>query len=285
MTSIFSKATIRFLAGRCVENLQFDIEWLTSRLPLSVSERFLYIARKYFAIVGNRRQIKFLGHKFSYDNRLAPALLQTYPKEIEDIAQCVDLRALSTVFDVGANVGQFGWTLKSVCPSVHIFSFEPNPIIFPLLESNASRLSNWRVFNFGLGRQRKKIPFFFVPGKSAQGSAFKNNSAQNLQPQCIETLEIEVRELDRATLSEQSLPEQVDLLKVDVEGYELEALRGLSQIHWEHLFIEVSESREGGVTVAAVIELAEQIWKKTPRLVWEGTTSSTTRNVLFQMPK
>lgn len=284
--SLLSKPLkVNFLLSRFLENLKFDLNWMRNRLPIGVKARAHYLFDKYAAILRDKRKINYLGHTFTYDNRLAPALLQTYPQEIEELNASVDLTKVRVIFDVGANVGQFAWTLKKFAPHVAIFSFEPNPAIFPLLKENASQLNGWHALNFGLASQNARIPFFFVPGKSAQGSAFKGNSIQNLQTQSVETLEIEVRKLDAKTLAAESLPTHVDLLKVDVEGYELEALQGLALISWDYLFIEVSDSREGGVSVPALISLTEQLWRKTPRVIWEGDRSKTARNVLFQMPK
>ncbi|MBI5497074.1 MAG: FkbM family methyltransferase [Deltaproteobacteria bacterium] len=60
----------------------------------------------------------------------------------------------------------------------------------------------------------------------------------------------------------------MDLLKVDVEGYELEALRGLKELRWKCLFIEVSEGRVGSLSLLALEEAIRSTWGERPRLVW-----------------
>jgi FkbM family methyltransferase len=284
MTQQALQNTFRFLANRFVDNIKFDIQWLSLALPTPYFEKYSYLFKKYYAVLANKRRISYLGKPFSYDNRLSPALLQTYPSEIEELARQMKLKEIVTVFDVGANVGQFAWTLKSYFPHLNVYSFEPNPTIFPLLEKNAKSLSGWRACNFGIGPERTTIPFYFVQGKSGQGSVFKKNSMLNLQPNSVESLSIAVQPLDAETQRVEKLPAQVDLLKIDVEGFELEALKGLKQVAWKYLYVEVSEGRDGAVSLEAVRSTVEALWNKRPDLIWEGDTSQPARNILFRMP-
>jgi len=273
--------SVGFFVERFMQNLSFDARWVTGRLHFTKRGRYRYLFDKYKSILSNKREIYYLGDVFAYDNRLAPALLQTYPFEISELAKHVDFSELKTVFDVGANVGQFAWTLKKCFPHLQVFSFEPNPVIFPLLQRNAATLKGWNAYNFGIGPQNTKIPFYFVPGKSGQGSVYKSNSTLNLQPQKVETLEITVCPIDTELMKREAIPAQFDLLKIDVEGYELEVLRGLQNVSWRFLFIEVSEGREGSVSIESIISRIHTVWNILPKLIWEDGPAGTSRNVLF----
>lgn len=200
-------AQVPFLAGRLVQNLRLDREWLLVELPREPGvRRYRFLLEKYAAIAANRRSVRFLGRPFVYDNRLAPALLQGYPKEILDLGSHVDLRAARTVFDVGANVGQFAFTLKRYWPHLEVCSFEPNPSVFPLLERNARGVPGWRVFPFGVGPEPARVPFFWVPGKSAQGSVHRANSVRNLQTTAVQQLSVDLRPVDGELMRAWQLP-------------------------------------------------------------------------------
>src|SRR5687767_13331499 len=102
------------LLDRLVTNFANDYRFATFHgLPLSLTSRLGYLPRKYAAILQNRRQVRFLGKPFRYDNRLMPALLQAYPDEIAALDRHVDFARAVRVMDVGANVGQFGFVLKT----------------------------------------------------------------------------------------------------------------------------------------------------------------------------
>jgi len=192
----------KFLCSRMLDNLRIDAAWLASPLPdISLSGRVVYLMRKYFAIFLNRRSIAFLSGNFSYDNRLTPALLQTYPSEIRVLSRLIDFSRLKTVFDVGANVGQFAWTLKHFHRHLEVFSFEPNPNVFPLLQANSRGRTGWRVLNFGIGPIRSATSLYVVPGKSSQGSVFRENSVMNLLATEADSLTVELHALDAQSLA------------------------------------------------------------------------------------
>jgi len=59
--------------------------------------------------------------------------LENYTKEISDIDKVINLSQIKNVIDVGANIGQFSFTLKSLYPRICISSFEPNKEIYSIL--------------------------------------------------------------------------------------------------------------------------------------------------------
>jgi FkbM family methyltransferase len=62
-------------------------------------------------------------------------------------AQC----SITSVFDVGANRGEYGWELREMGFGGAIVSFEPLHDAFALLQASAKTDTNWRVVNIGLG--------------------------------------------------------------------------------------------------------------------------------------
>src|SRR4051812_123923 len=55
------------------------------------------------------------------------------------------------VLDVGANIGLFAIFIQERWPDSFVYSFEPAPPLFELLQKNVARYgSNVRCFNYGL---------------------------------------------------------------------------------------------------------------------------------------
>jgi FkbM family methyltransferase len=123
-----------------------------------------------------------------------------------------------TVFDVGANIGYITYFLcNQIGPKGRVFSFEPDPDNFAELSNNVIRnnVVFCRPVQTAVGSFDGTVAFNF----GLNGSV---NTGPGPEPNCkITSLDSFVRE--------HSIP-QVDLIKIDVEGYELDVLEGMSEI-------------------------------------------------------
>ena len=273
------------LIGKALLNLRNDAEFLRDR-TLPLQERIRFLGDKYLSMTLGRRRVTYLTKPFVYDNRWMPALLQNYPREIEELGRFVPFDRIQTVFDIGANVGQFGRTLLWRHPHLQLHSFEPNPGVFELLQQNAAGYPNWRTYGYALGATRAAIDFYFVEGKSAQGSVYATNASLHLLKSDTRSLKVQVEVLDDAFVTAHHLPEQVGLLKIDVEGYEKEVLEGARGIRWEYLYIECSLARDGALPLEALVDLVTRQWGTTPRVLYRSESKPTdvVFNAVLQMP-
>ena len=124
--------------------------------------------------------------------------------------------------DVGANVGQHSIFLSRYARRV--YSFEPYHKVRRKLEEKIARndIKNITVYPFGLGETNERIPFF-EPGMSNLGTGSFVSGRHN---QGGSTTELEIAIGDEIILKEN--PERVDLIKIDVEGYEKAVIKGFS---------------------------------------------------------
>jgi FkbM family methyltransferase len=118
-----------------------------------------------------------------------------------------------STMDVGAFVGDWSRICLRVFPETHITCVEPQDATQKQLQELASRHSNVRVVKTLLGRQeRTGVPFAgFGPGSSVLLSGSKDASRQ-------------MTTIDR--LIDDGLCQAPELLKLDVQGYEMEILEG-----------------------------------------------------------
>jgi FkbM family methyltransferase len=116
--------------------------------------------------------------------------------------------------DIGANVGYFTRLAGTlVGPSGRVFAFEPMPRAYWLLQLNTKRFSNTRLFQAAVSDQPGEQTFYV----RSSGDL----SSLDPGPDAV-AVRVAVTTLDN-TLSGL---ERLDLIKIDVEGFEPEVLRG-----------------------------------------------------------
>lgn len=268
------------ILDRLVTNFANDYRFATFHaLPLSLPSRLGYLPRKYAAILQNRREVRFLGKPFRYDNRLMPALLQAYPREIAALDRHVRFASAARVMDVGANVGQFGFVLKTFFPHLEVVSFEPNPAAYDCLRVNAGQHAGWRAFPFGLASHSQTSDFFAVDGKSAQGSVFPENAAVNLLSGEPTRIQVRLEHLSDDFLSAQAIPREYDFVKIDVEGFERDVLASLDRIRWRYLYLELSVTRTGSTSLDEVQALIARTTGRQPRIVFQQDIGPETSHI------
>lgn len=135
------------------------------------------------------------------------------------LARC--LRPADVVIDVGANIGYFSLELaRTIGTRGAVHAFEPNPVTFHRLCENirANGFPNVHCHPVALGSQRTSVELFQeFPYRSADASLRHRGRAQG---SCVT---VHQERLDDFCTSRAISP---DLIKVDVEGAEMDVLRG-----------------------------------------------------------
>lgn len=248
------------------------------RLALALERRILrtpacgwtYLFEQWRALLLNRRQMRFLGHTFSFEGRLAPFLIFDYVNEVQKSSHYFALKERSArlrVLDLGGHIGAWGAAWMYCFPQTSLFSLEPNPEPFLLLQKNASFYSGWRVFNFGVGKTSGLADFFYVPQKSGQGSRFPQNADRGLLTrEPIKKAQVELKVLDEELCRQEFEGVEFDVIKIDVEGAEWEVVEGIRGLRWRYLFVEVSPNPESARNAAGFVEHVNQLWPNAQRI-------------------
>jgi len=129
------------------------------------------------------------------------------------------------VFDVGANRGDYTKLILEKIPDAQIFSFEPHPITYKILSQNLIKLKKVRLFNCALSSEKGCLELYDY--KSQDGSSHASLNAEVFTvAHNSETVshKVEVSTVD--LICEKNNIEKIDFLKIDVEGYELDVLKG-----------------------------------------------------------
>ncbi|MPS49691.1 FkbM family methyltransferase [Methylobacillus sp.] len=131
-----------------------------------------------------------------------------------------------TSLDIGANIGNHALVIADY--SRHLIGFEPVDFIFQVLKVNVEQnnVKNAEVVNVGLSDVDQEMEIF-IPDNANLGSS-------SLEVMEGDGQRLKVRTLIGDEYLAQRQVNQVDFIKMDVEGHEVPALKGLKHTIQQH---------------------------------------------------
>lgn len=182
-----------------------------------------------------------------FDQEIVPyfAPVQRNPEEIR------------TIIDAGAATGLFAVAASKKYPRAAFHCFEPSPRQRILLGRNLKRNGlgpeRAEIFHYGLWDRETDLAFRTIGAMSAI------EEVSHLAGQLSFTERVPVIPLD--VWCERRRPERIDLIKMDIEGAEIEALRGAVRVlerHRPELLVMAYHEREGTRAYERCAEFLEQ---------------------------
>ena len=138
---------------------------------------------------------------------------------------------IRSVLDVGANKGQFIQTSLALLPDTPIYAFEPIPEVAQKLKERYSTIEHINIFQVALGVQREALLLHisqFLPASSLLKPQ-KQLLSEFPEVKIRDSVEVVVERLDTLiqAIPNINLPA---LLKIDVQGFEMEVLAGATAV-------------------------------------------------------
>ncbi len=161
------------------------------------------------------------------DKRLVPIDTLNFSNyELEELQMQYKLiKPYDTIIDIGANLGWYSMHIAKQYPQCRVFAFEPIPDTYNFLNKNLkiNKIENVYTHLKGLSSEPGTLKMFYDPLLSV------NASLQNLtNNDSINTINCEIDTLDN--FSEINKIENIHFIKCDIEGAELFALKGATNV-------------------------------------------------------
>jgi FkbM family methyltransferase len=166
-----------------------------------------------------------------------------------------------TVLDIGGNIGQTAlFMAKKTSPGGVVISFEPFPETYKRFLTNLQLnpgINNLVVENIALGNSHAKLKMLAEnTGNSGQNRILNENNPADA------VIEVDVMPLS-SYLHNKPL-DRIDLIKIDVEGFEYNVLKGASDVLKKYrplLYIELSEKNlnQQGSSASEVVRLLNEL--------------------------
>ncbi len=178
-----------------------------------------------------------------------------------------------TCINLGANVGEY--TRKMASRTKQVIAFEPDPWSLAALHTNTADLDNVRIENAAAGTSERMVLLYRHTRFEEDPTFYSISSSVIVNKRNVSKEKaIEVRQINFISYLE-NLDEDIGILKIDIEGAEVELLEALfdrpdilKRVH--HIFAETHERRIPGheSRVNALHERAHRIIKPHINLYW-----------------
>jgi len=191
---------------------------LLGKLLRLIAERYLLSNRPLSSLFISSSD--YLSLQIVLDGYYEFTLLKIISSNLSAFFPSCDLSS-SLFIDVGANIGNHTVFLSPFFAQT--ISFEPNPITYRLLCLNTAAYTNIKTVNLGLSDSLCTAKLYGSTDHLGGWSLQAQSSYKTLSPQTID-----LDTLDHYLSSLGSSP-PVSFLKIDIEGHELKAFKGMKQ--------------------------------------------------------
>ena len=150
------------------------------------------------------------------------------------------------IFDVGSNIGTYTTWLAKLLPQGTIYCFEPQRLVFQILCGNLAinNLDNCHTYNLALGAEDTSIVVEEPDYGQQEDFGIFSLVEDKVVHKSGRSLVVQIKTIDN--FMREYKVDKLDLVKIDVEGMDIQVLKGARSslaAHRPVIFIEHSDNR------------------------------------------
>lgn len=139
-------------------------------------------------------------------------------------------RGFKTIIDVGANIGAFCFAMRALMPEAEVYAFEPIPECFEKLEKNLGLFGKFHAFQTAVGNKDGITEFHHHNFNASSSILPMSQKHKQVFPGSAKSKIINVPITKLDNYCDQINLEPPILLKIDVQGFEDQVIRGAKKI-------------------------------------------------------
>jgi 2-O-methyltransferase len=141
------------------------------------------------------------------------------------------LPADPAIIEAGAHMGFDTYGLAKIWPKATIYAFEPVPRVYENLVDRLKGLKNTKTYNVALGKENGTVEMYVSGGDStASSSILKPTAHLDMFPSVTFENKVVVPLKKLGDWAKEEKVSRIDLLWLDMQGYEIFALEGAGDI-------------------------------------------------------
>lgn len=154
-----------------------------------------------------------------------------------ELCKCSDI-----IFDIGANTGIYSLVAKKINPNAEVYAFEPSFHTFKKLARN-NQINGFNITceQIAVSNKNGDQVFYDLPNQHQTTASLSPDKMKNLKDYTGGILEYNVKSQKLANYIENNNIGNIDLIKIDIEMHEPEAIEGLGKYLTEYKPILVIE--------------------------------------------
>lgn len=168
---------------------------------------------------------------------------QLYDQQTKQIIRRT-CNANSNSIDVGTHTGDILDVLLQQSPNGRHFGFEPIPLLYQQLQTKYSSKSNVQLFDYALSNTNGTTSFNYVTSNPSYSGIKKRMYDRRGETDTL--IEVKTAKLDDLLLQQTG---KIDFIKIDVEGGELDVLKGASALLTRDKPVVIFECGLGGTDI------------------------------------
>jgi len=180
------------------------------------------------------------------------------------LSKILEPQKVNIIIDGGASIGETSQSFSKLFPNALVHAFEPFPAFLNALNKKADLNQNIKVHPLALGKNNCTTPFNVNQSEGTNSLLKPNENATEIYGSLLKTksiIDVQVIKLDDWFKSSES--QMIDILKLDLQGGELDALKGaknlfekglIKTVLCEFMFKKTYQDQAGWIELVSYIE-------------------------------